>query len=175
MEFHILTYFNFSCRCRTCNTLLDFRSIATTKKPVSSAAPAVITGTAIADMFSAADTSVAQPANDCPPDVEELGRSTWTLLHSIAATYPDKPTAEDKNNLTSFMKSFSHLYPCFYCAEDFREYMKKDKIKVTNRDEFGKWLCNAHNAVNEKLGKPTFDCNLWKERWKDGWKDGRCD
>lgn len=114
-------------------------------------------------------------ANDCPPDVEELGRSTWTLLHSIAATYPENPTPEQKNYLKSFITLFSHLYPCFYCADDFRENIRKDEVKVGNRDEFGQWLCDQHNIVNEKLGKPKFDCKLWKERWKDGWKDGRCD
>ncbi|ODQ48151.1 hypothetical protein PICMEDRAFT_51367 [Pichia membranifaciens NRRL Y-2026] len=143
--------------CRACNTLLDFRMV--TNKNIAAAAVA----------------NDAANARNCPPDVEELGRSTWTLLHSIAATYPDKPTKSQQENLSQFMNSFSNLYPCFHCADDFREHIKKDKIKVTNRDEFGKWLCNAHNEVNVKLGKPKFDCNLWKERWKDGWKDGRCD
>lgn len=162
--------------CRTCNTLLDFRSIsnntpaAKSSSTAKSAAAASVAATSIVN-----STSETASPKDCPPDVEQLGRSTWTLLHSIAATYPDKPNTTQQNNLKQFMESFASLYPCFYCAEDFREYMKKDKIKVTNRDEFGKWLCNAHNNVNVKLGKPTFDCNLWKERWKDGWKDGRCD
>lgn len=160
--------------CRACNTLLDFKSIAGKKKPETSSASTASVGAASGIVASAAPSYDATP-DDCPPDVEQLGRSTWTLLHSIAATYPNNPSADQKNHLMNFMTSFSHLYPCFYCADDFRDYMKKEKINVTNRDEFGKWLCNAHNAVNVKLGKPTFDCNLWKERWKDGWKDGRCD
>lgn len=160
--------------CRACNTLLDFKSIAGKKKPETSSASSASVGAAAGIVASAAPSYDATP-DDCPPDVEQLGRSTWTLLHSIAATYPNNPSADQKNHLMNFMTSFSHLYPCFYCADDFRDYMKKEKINVTNRDEFGKWLCNAHNAVNVKLGKPTFDCNLWKERWKDGWKDGRCD
>jgi FAD-linked sulfhydryl oxidase len=47
--------------------------------------------------------------------------------------------------------------------------------RVSNRDEFGQWLCEAHNAVNVKLGKKSFDCARWEERWRTGWKDGRCD
>ena len=47
--------------------------------------------------------------------------------------------------------------------------------KVGGREEFGLWMCNAHNEVNRKLGKEVFDCGLWKERWRDGWRDGRCD
>lgn len=159
--------------CRACNTLLDFRMVTNKNSPSSSSgSSSAASGIAVA---AAAVANDAANARNCPPDVEELGRSTWTLLHSIAATYPDKPTKSQQENLSQFMNSFSNLYPCFHCADDFREHIKKDKIKVTNRDEFGKWLCNAHNEVNVKLGKPKFDCNLWKERWKDGWKDGRCD
>lgn len=155
--------------------MLDFRSVTGqvhapgSQKAVKSASAIAATG------VLNASTEENLKIDDCPPDVEVLGRSTWNLLHSIAATYPDKPTPFQQKNLTQFINSFSHLYPCFYCADDFRDYIEKEKVKVTNRDEFGKWLCDAHNAVNIKLGKPKFDCNLWKERWKDGWKDGRCD
>lgn len=115
------------------------------------------------------------PPTDCPPDVVELGRSSWTLLHSIAATYPETPTPAQQNDLKSFMGLFSKLYPCWFCAQDFQKYIKKEEPRVRTRDEFGKWLCDAHNEVNRKLGKKEFDCRFWEERWKDGWKDGRCD
>jgi FAD-linked sulfhydryl oxidase len=35
-------------------------------------------------------------------------------------------------------------------------------------------MCEAHNRVNEKLGKEKFDCTKTFERWKDGWRDGSC-
>ncbi|KAF4978411.1 hypothetical protein FZEAL_5202 [Fusarium zealandicum] len=115
------------------------------------------------------------PPADCPPDVEQLGRSTWTLLHSIAAQYPEQPSRGQQSDLLSFVGLFSKLYPCWSCAEDFQGYLKRDEPKVSSRDDFGKWLCGAHNDVNRKLGKPEFDCFKWEERWRTGWKDGRCD
>lgn len=111
----------------------------------------------------------------CPPDVEALGRSSWTLLHSIAATYPEQASASQQGDLVSFVRLFSWLYPCWVCADDFQAHIARDAPRVSGRDEFGRWLCGAHNEVNRKLGKAVFDCNLWQERWVTGPKDGSCD
>jgi FAD-linked sulfhydryl oxidase len=112
----------------------------------------------------------------CPPDVEELGRSTWTLLHAMTANYPERPSHTQQSETTQFLGLFSKMYPCWVCADDFRSWMASGNApKVSNRDEFGQWMCEAHNAVNVKLGKPSFDCSKWEERWRTGWKDGSCD
>ncbi|RAL62038.1 hypothetical protein DID88_002525 [Monilinia fructigena] len=47
-----------------------------------------------------------------PPDVALLGRSTWTLLHTLTASYPATPTPTDRTNMQTFMTLFSKLYPC---------------------------------------------------------------
>ncbi|KAF1963419.1 hypothetical protein CC80DRAFT_498612 [Byssothecium circinans] len=115
--------------------------------------------------------------SDCPPDVEQLGRSSWTLLHSITATYPEKPPLSLQAETRTFMTTFAKLYPCWHCASDFQEWMRKDgnAPRVSSREEFGRWMCDAHNAVNVKLGKKEFDCARWEERWRTGWRDGSCD
>ncbi|KAF2862979.1 augmenter of liver regeneration [Piedraia hortae CBS 480.64] len=147
--------------CRSCTSFASWAAM-TKRQTSSSKAP----------MSTAA---TLQPPQDCPADVEELGRATWTLLHSLAANYPTDATPEQQSDAKQFMSSFSRLYPCWVCADDFRAWMKEgNEPKVSNREEFGKWLCDAHNAVNVKLGKKVFDCNLWEERWRTGWKDGRC-
>ncbi|KAH7029385.1 augmenter of liver regeneration [Microdochium trichocladiopsis] len=155
--------------CRSCTSGAAFKSWSASMK--SSAGGVSAAG------FGAAATAKSPPAtpNDCPADVETLGRSTWTLLHSIAATYPKDPSPTQQSDLRTFLGAFSRLYPCWVCADDFQTYMAKEQLAVGSRDEFGKWLCEAHNAVNTKLGKDTFDCNKWEERWRTGWKDGRCD
>lgn len=123
---------------------------------------------------------------DCPPDVEALGRSTWTLLHTIAATYPSNATPAQQCEMKTFLSVFSRIYPCWVCAEDFRGWIGKSENKLqvegggsrghlSGRKEFALWMCNAHNDVNQKLGKNLFDCSKVEERWRTGWKDGRCD
>lgn len=112
----------------------------------------------------------AYPKED-PPDVEKLGSSTWTLLHLIAATYPENPNTKEQADLKQFVKLFGNFYPCWFCADDFRGYIKEHEPDTTTQDTFGRWLCNAHNEVNVKLGKEKFNCDLWKKRWKDGWDE----
>src|SRR5262249_37903839 len=122
--------------------------------------------------------AAAAVAEDCPPDVEQLGRASWTLLHSVAASYPSKATPEQQKEIESFVTVFSRVYPCWHCAGDFQRWMARPENRIqkhlAGRREFGDWMCRAHNDVNRKLGKPEFDCRLWEKRWKDGWEDGRC-
>ncbi|KAL4921810.1 ERV/ALR sulfhydryl oxidase domain-containing protein, partial [Aspergillus aurantiobrunneus] len=155
--------------CRLCTSAAAWRNL--TKQSKAS------TATTLASTTSSLPQE-AQSQSECPPDVEALGRSTWTLLHSLTATYPEKATAGEQSEMRSFLTFFSKLYPCWVCADDFRAWMAepsgKNQPKLGGRSEFGNWMCEAHNEVNRKLGKKEFDCRFWEERWRTGWKDGRC-
>lgn len=119
--------------------------------------------------------SQSQPPRGCPPDVEQLGSASWTLLHTLAAQYPSAPSRTTQSDMKTFMGLFGRFYPCWTCAEDFQTWIRVHEPRVSSRDEFGRWMCEAHNAVNGKLGKPLFDCGRWQERWRSGWSDGSCD
>lgn len=77
--------------------------------------------------------------------------------------------------MAQFFNIFTQFYPCESCAIDFQEDIEKHPPCTENQDALAKWLCERHNTVNIKLGKPTFDCSKVHERWKDGWADGSCD
>lgn len=66
-------------------------------------------------------TSDEERRNNCPLDKDELGRSTWGLLHTIAAHYPDKPSNEEATNVRKFFTVLSKVYPCEFCAKDLQE------------------------------------------------------
>ncbi|CAG8085109.1 unnamed protein product [Penicillium olsonii] len=163
--------------CRTCTSVASWRALTKQADMKSSASTSTTTSTPA--LAAAATPSPSELPSDCPPDVEQLGRSTWTLLHSMAATYPEKASTEHQNNMQGFLKFFSKLYPCWVCADDFQTWMAhpsgRNQPKLGSRKEFGWWMCEAHNEVNRKLGKKEFDCRFWEERWRSGWKDGRCD
>ncbi|PGH23815.1 hypothetical protein AJ80_02063 [Polytolypa hystricis UAMH7299] len=165
--------------CRTCTSISDWRALTKMKSSAvsSSSNPAAKT-TPVQETNNTSASSSSIP-DDCPADVETLGRNTWTLLHTMTANYPKTAPPQLQNEMQSFLSLFSKLYPCWICADDFRTWMNnpsgQNKPRVKGRAEFGNWMCEAHNEVNRKLGKKEFDCSKWEERWRTGWKDGRCD
>ncbi|CAM1302948.1 GFER (predicted) [Pycnogonum litorale] len=120
------------------------------------------------------DTTVVNNPSDCPADIQQLGRCSWTLLHTVAAYYPDEPSVRQQNDMSKFVQLFSKFYPCDHCAQDLRESVKKKPPDTKSRYDLSQWMCQLHNEVNRKLGKPQFDCKLVDERWLEGWKDGSC-
>mmetsp|Transcript_38972 Transcript_38972/g.93784 ORF Transcript_38972/g.93784 Transcript_38972/m.93784 type:complete len:201 (+) Transcript_38972:25-627(+) len=104
----------------------------------------------------------------CPPTRDEIGASTWSLLHSMAAWYPNQPNSEDKRSMSNFMVALARFYPCTWCAADFQRNVDSSPPKTETRDDLCLWLCEQHNIVNDKLGKPRFRCTMDKldERWR---------
>lgn len=174
----------YSPRCRLCTSAASWRALTKQAKAPTAAASTSTSNESVAKPPTTSESKLpsslpAPTQTECPPDVEQLGRSTWTLLHSMTATYPTKATTEQQTEMRTFLKLFSRLYPCWVCADDFRTWMAepsgKNEPRLGGRSDFGTWMCEAHNEVNRKLGKKEFDCRFWEERWRTGWKDGRCD
>ena len=58
---------------------------------------------------------------------------------------------------------------------NLRQDLVTHPARLTSSAEFSQWMCEMHNRVNVKLGKPEFDCSQVFKRWRDGWDDGSCD
>eukprot|EP00052_Salpingoeca_macrocollata_P006217 m.52242 g.52242 ORF g.52242 m.52242 type:complete len:178 (-) comp15310_c0_seq3:118-651(-) len=120
-------------------------------------------------------TPVPEPYRGCPEDTETLGRATWSFLHTMAAYFPETPSAQQQDKMKSFMATFAEFYPCRMCGEHLTKYMRKSPVDARSNAELSLWMCNMHNEVNERLGKQVFDCSKVLERWLTGWKDNSCD
>ncbi|KAL8097258.1 FAD-linked sulfhydryl oxidase ERV1 [Apium graveolens] len=104
--------------------------------------------------------STAQPASK-----EELGRATWTFLHTLGAQFPDKPTRQQKKDVKELMAIISRIYPCKECADHFKDVLRANPVEAGSQEEFSQWLCRTHNVVNRSLGKLVFPCERVNARW----------
>lgn len=86
-------------------------------------------------------------------DTRYWGPDAWQLLHSIAVSYPSKPSKIDAENYYLFFGTIKDILPCIYCRISFNEY--SDQLPIENYLKNGKslsyWLYLMHNKVNEKL------------------------
>jgi mitochondrial FAD-linked sulfhydryl oxidase len=100
---------------------------------------------------------------------DELGRATWTLLHSVAAALPAAPSRLQRRAFCQLVHSLAELYPCAECADHFGKIVDARPPERAVAAEGGggarQWCCEAHNDVNERAGKPRFDCSLAAARW----------
>eukprot|EP00045_Choanoeca_perplexa_P014677 m.174739 g.174739 ORF g.174739 m.174739 type:complete len:210 (+) comp16755_c0_seq8:60-689(+) len=173
----------FEKACKVCSGFGDmFKQVNGREKPVpkpkhtpvTSTAPPPPTTTTPPPTEPAAETTSPYVDNDtytrhsdeCPEDYLSLGSKSWSFLHTIAAYY--KPSAaEDASDMAQFLRLVGKFYPCRDCGEHFESYINDHPVQAQTPQELALWLCQAHNAVNERLGKPVFDCNLVEDRWKE--------
>jgi mitochondrial FAD-linked sulfhydryl oxidase len=160
--------------CKICTAFRNWKVPSGASKSKQDNKDSVGTAMSVA-AAAAATAAMSDRPEHCPPDVESLGRATWTFLHTTAAYYPDKPSTAHKSSMLSLLRSLPSLYPCGHCASHLAENLKENPPKVGGREELSRWLCERHNDVNERLGKNKFDCARVDERWKDGPPDSSCD
>ncbi|KZP01539.1 FAD-dependent thiol oxidase [Calocera viscosa TUFC12733] len=176
--------------CKACNSLRNMRlaSASFPSKPPASTSPSPSraagssssskTASAAASAFGLLTTPLLADdplRSHCPADSEQLGRATWTFLHTAAAYYPATPSKEQQKQMLNLLRSLPTLYPCQHCAQHLGVEMQRRPPDVTGREGVSRWLCETHNEVNERLGKERFDCARVLERWRDGPADGSCD
>lgn len=120
-------------------------------------------------LFEKIDTFYAMPEKK-EDRKAELGRGTWALIHTIAAKYPPYAGREHQANIIQFIDLLTKLFPCEDCRGHFKKLVDGFPPKVSSREDFAAWACQAHNIVNRRLGKREFDCGRLDERWDCGCK-----
>ncbi|VDO83336.1 unnamed protein product [Schistosoma margrebowiei] len=74
--------------------------------------------------------------SECPPDKIELGKATWTLLHTMAAYYPIHPTLKQQEDMKKFLQIFPQFFPCRPCAYDFESSLIHKAVKQRQEMQF---------------------------------------
>ena len=89
-------------------------------------------------------------------DPEKWGPHAWNTIQGFASLPAFKGTVS-----ISGIHLFGRLLMCEACRDNFALYLKMHPLtrqwNVSSR-QVRKWLCQSHNDVNKRLGKPAFAC-----------------
>lgn len=90
-----------------------------------------------------------------PPEV--WGPRYWYFFHLTLELFPIYPSPVEQEHFYDFLKVFLKNIPCDECRTDFIGWVTQNPPPVNNGSNLLKsWGTDAHNAVNQKLGKPLF-------------------
>ncbi len=89
---------------------------------------------------------------------EIWGKHFWFVLHTIAYTYPEKPSYVDKKNAIDFFTALGGVLPCEKCQVHYYENLKHMPVTVAvdSRADLMDWVFRLHNRVNLSTGKPEL-------------------
>lgn len=93
---------------------------------------------------------------------DEVTPSLWFVLHTFAASFPEKPTEADRQDFITLLEKLGKRFPCGICGAHMAEYLKThDPYAGTESNlTLQRWVYDFHDAVNVRLGKkvrPTFE------------------
>ncbi|KAI9110907.1 hypothetical protein K1719_018027 [Acacia pycnantha] len=98
-----------------------------------------------------------------PVTKEELGRATWTFLHTLAAQYPDNPTRQQKKDVKELMGLLSRMYPCRECANHFKEVLRANPVQLDLIFEFSSGYVMCTTLSIEASANQYFPVNEWMQ------------
>jgi len=99
-------------------------------------------------------------------DKSEWGKAGWKLLHAATFGYPENPSLEKQFAMWNFLHSLSCALPCGTCEKECKSYVNKNPPPVDNAKELQLWGYHFHEAVNARLGKPSFSWEKTKNYHK---------
>ena len=95
--------------------------------------------------------------SDGPPspiDINTWGPATWHFLHVYSFEYPTRPNAEHRQRALALLQTVHANLPCNTCREHFGKILSEHEPRLESGDAFSRWMVDAHNMVNRRLGKP---------------------
>lgn len=79
-------------------------------------------------------------------------------MHSYTANMPENIKPKDGKNFKNTLLDLIDKYPCEDCKEHGLVYVKENQPKGRTRQDYFNYLCEFHNDVNQRSGKPKQDC-----------------
>jgi len=93
------------------------------------------------------------PIDGLNPEV--WGPHYWFFLHTVAQTYPDKPTAVTKRKYYDLIQNMPLFIPNAKIGDTFSQLLDNFPLSpyLDSRDSFVRWVHFMHNKINVLLNK----------------------
>ncbi len=84
----------------------------------------------------------------------------WMTLHSISTSYPERPSLNERQLISTWLDMFRDTITCPHCKDHFttmlHNYRARFPEMLDSRQNFAMFVFRAHNAVNARLSKPVY-------------------
>ena len=92
-----------------------------------------------------------------PSLTEQWGPDMWSIIHTIAKSYPKNPSTKDKTVAHQLTKYLALVLPCPNCQKHYIQNYTKYKPELSSGPGFFKWTVKIHNQVNKSNDKKQMD------------------
>ncbi|AYV86488.1 MAG: hypothetical protein Sylvanvirus1_84 [Sylvanvirus sp.] len=108
------------------------------------------------------------------------GPIIWSALEIFLETYPETPTADEQQELRSWLYMTMRRLPCpEECIPHMLLLIQTYPIPTNSRTNVIEWIRFVHNKIRIKQGKPTLSSieaaeeghTLRHTNWSNVWKD----
>jgi hypothetical protein len=101
--------------------------------------------------------SITLPQRYYDPKHKGWGHAGWVFLHSIADSFPENPSLEERRHVEVFFtQCLPRLLPCSFCNAHLSEEVLKNAIDSSSGKNLSYWLYRIHNNVRKRTGEPEF-------------------
>lgn len=93
-------------------------------------------------------------------NIKKWGSAGWIYLMAIALTYPDSPSALDKERYRVFFTANQFVIPCPICRKHYADNLTRlplDEKSLATRRALAEWIHRMRNEVNKSKQKPEVD------------------
>lgn len=103
-------------------------------------------------------------------DPRAWGPYKWIFLHMMAENYLENPSKEEMKTMKTYIETIPNILPCKQCGLHFKDFtnnycLSLDEI-CRSRKNLVEFFKDAHNYVNEMLGKRLYSTNEVYKKYK---------
>lgn len=103
-------------------------------------------------------------------DPKIWGPPLWFVIHTVALSYPRRPSPRQKTQMKRFFQELKDHLPCHYCQKHFAKELESVPASVfASRDSLFEWTVKFHDKVSDRTHnpQPRHSVAYWRQYYKN--------